>query len=511
MKIFSAGLVQETNTFSPAATSAEHFKLVRAADISGNKWCWGDIPPFDLWRERALNDGHDFCFGLTAEAQPSGPVLGCVYKQIRDEILQALATAQGEGEPVGLVLLNLHGAMVADDCDDCEGDFLAHVRAQLGPHCLIAAELDLHCHLTDKMLANADILITYKEYPHTDISDRAEELYLLAIAAAEKTITPTMAQYDCNMVGSYPTTSPLFRQFIDRMQSLEQQKGILSVSFVHGFIHGDVPDMGAKILVVSDNNQGLAATVAQELGESIYHCRGRIGFQRQPMEQALDYALSLAVDKPVVLADQADNVGAGAPGDATFVLGYLLDRFVAMIDQNSNAVINAGLAIFYDPELVTATKAAGEGSIMPMRLGGKLGPDSGQPLVFVGKVLSIRSAYIHCWPQQTGEPVQIPLGDAVGIAILHTDHNQQLQNTGIEVVVSSERCQCFSPQIFTDLGIDYRQKQLLIPKSIQHFFGAFAPVAAEVIYMDTPGALPADVREIPYQRLDTEGRYPWHG
>ena len=63
MKIFSAGLVQETNTFSPAATSAEHFKLVRAADISGKKWCWGDIPPFDLWRERALNDGHDESFG----------------------------------------------------------------------------------------------------------------------------------------------------------------------------------------------------------------------------------------------------------------------------------------------------------------------------------------------------------------------------------------------------------------------------------------------------------------
>ena len=80
---------------------------------------------------------------------------------------------------------------------------------------------------------------------------------------------------------------------------------------------------------------------------------------------------------------------------------------------------------------------------------------------------------------------------------------------GIDIVVSSERCPCFSPAIFSDLGIDPKRKRLLIPKSNQHFYNAFAPIAGEVIYMAAPGAVPPDPRQIRYRRLDTTRLYPW--
>ena len=156
------------------------------------------------------------------------------------------------------------------------------------------------------------------------------------------------------------------------------------------------------------------------------------------------------------------------------------------------------MAIFYDPEVVKIAKKAGEGATLPIRLGGKMGPLSGDPIDINVSVLSMRDNYMHVFPQQSGEPQLVPIGDVVA-----------LRNGSIDIVVASQRSQCFCPSIFSDLGIDHKQKRLLIPKSSQHFHGAFAPIAGEVIYMAAPGAVSPDPRQIVYRRLDTRGLYPW--
>jgi microcystin degradation protein MlrC len=85
--------------------------------------------------------------------------------------------------PVDAVLLPLHGAMVADGVDagsivdDAEGDVIARVRALVGPDVVIGVHIDLHCHLTQTMLDGSDVIVIYKEYPHTDMADRAHDLY----------------------------------------------------------------------------------------------------------------------------------------------------------------------------------------------------------------------------------------------------------------------------------------------------------------------------------------------
>jgi len=73
--------------------------------------------------------------------------------------------------------------MVADGYDDCEGDLLQRVRAIVGPDVVVGAELDPHVHLTRAMVGNADVLVAFKEYPHTDIVERASELVDLCDAA----------------------------------------------------------------------------------------------------------------------------------------------------------------------------------------------------------------------------------------------------------------------------------------------------------------------------------------
>ena len=485
MKIFAGGIATETNTFAPLPTGLADFQVQRGRDARAGRVEYPSLNLLDIWGRQAEARGHQFAFGLNAWAEPSGTTVRSAYESLRDELLTELRASM----PVDVVLLMLHGAMVADGYEDCEEDLIRRVRQIVGPQAIIGAELDLHCHLTESMLLLADIIITYKEYPHIDISMRACELFELAIAAKQGKIRPVMALFDCRMAGLYPTSRAPLRDFIDRMKSAEGRDGILSISFAHSFPFADLPKMGAKMLVVADDNAALARHTAERFGREVYEMRRQIGFDSISLsiDEALPRALR-STRKPVVVADQSDNVGAGAPGDATHVLRWLLQHRAE----------NAATAIIYDPQVVRIATKAGPGATLPVRLGGKLGASSGDPLDIEVAVLSVRSDYMHARPQQSAPPLLAPLGDVVA-----------LRCAGIDIVVGSKRCQCYCPSIFTDLGIDPRSKQLLIPKSTQHFQFAFAPLADELIYMAGPGAVPPDPRRIDFRRLDTSGLYPW--
>jgi microcystin degradation protein MlrC len=156
------------------------------------------------------------------------------------------------------------------------------------------------------------------------------------------------------------------------------------------------------------------------------------------------------------------------------------------------------MAIFYDPEVVRIARKAGVGAFLPVRLGGKMSRDSGSPVDIDVTVHAIREDYRHAWPQRSGEPLSFTAGNVVA-----------LRCGSIDLVVGSERCQCLSPSIFHDLGIEPRHKRLLILKSYQHFYDAFAPIAGDIIYMATPGAVAPDPTLIRYRRVDTSRLYPW--
>jgi len=494
MKIFAAGIETETNTFSPIPTGLGDFNVTCSENLNDQAHLLPEVAPFKQWQRKARDRKDQLLFGLYAWAHPAGLTTKSTYENLRDQLLSLL---QANGQ-VDIVLLNLHGAMMAQGFDDCEGDLLKRIRQLLGPNVIIAAELDLHCHLTQKMVENVDILITFKEYPHVDVAARGDELFDLAIQARLGHCRPVMAVFDCRMMGMYPTSTPVMRGFIDAMVEAEQQEGVLSISFCHGFPFGDMPEAGGKILVITDNNKALAEQLAKELGLHIFGLRHEIGFDTLSLERALSKTVENSntengFKNPVVVADQSDNAGGGAPSDSTFALRWLID----------NHVDNAACAIFYDPQVVKLAIAAGIGAELKVRLGGKLGVTSGDPLDLVVTVSAIKKNYLHRFPQEDGEASLMPIADTVALHCLSSSRS------GIDIVVSSERCQCYCPSIFDDLGIPSREKKLLVIKSMQHFYGAFAPIASEVIYMAGPGAVPPTMQQIPYQRMCTEDKYPW--
>lgn len=486
MKIFAAGIATETNTFCPVPTSLEDFSVQRGRDVRAGRIEFPSLDLSRMWGERAKALGHEFVFSLMASARPSGTTVRSVYESLRDEVLNDLRDAM----PVDIVLLMLHGAMVADGYDDCEEDLMTRIRAIVGPEAIIAAELDPHCHLRETTIAPANIVITYKEYPHVDVNARAEELFTLALDARVGRIRPTMALFDCRMIGIYPTSRQPLRAFVDELMAAEQRKDVLSISFGHGFHFGDVPHVGAKVLAITDNDPARAAQLAREYGMRVYGMRQQIGFENVSL--GLEVALSRALGSPrapVVVADQSDNTGGGGPGDATYALRWLLEH----------EATDVAIAIFYDPEVVRIAKKAGKGARLPIRLGGKMGPYSGDPLDLEVTVTAMIESYIYVLPQQSGPPFSYPIGDLVALRL----------DNGIELVVGTRRFQCSHPKVFTDLGIDLAGKRIIMPKSAQHFHGNFAPLAAEILYMAGPGAVPPDPRLVPYRRLDFSRLYPW--
>ncbi len=472
MRVFTAALATETNTFAPMPTGLASFRD-RGYFPAGKH---PDEPSFfaaPLWaaRQRAKTLGWDVVEGMVAAAQPSGTTTRVAYETLRDELLADLRAAL----PVDMVVLGLHGAMVADGYDDCEGDLLARVRKIVGPKVVVGAELDPHNHLTAAMLDNANLLIAFKEYPHTDILERAYELVDLCAAAVAGKVHPVGASIDCEMLVVMHTSRDPARSFVDRIQALEGKDGILSISVSHGFAWGDTADMGTKVLVYADGDAAKAQALARRLADELIGLRESLSVNYPGIDSALDEALAFD-GGPVVLADGADNPGGGASGDSTFILRRMLERGIG----------NACLGPLWDPVAAHIAFEGGVGARLALRIGGKIGPLSGDPIDAVCTVKALQPQM-----KMTG----------LGGTPLAMGDSALIETAGIEIVLISLRNQAMGTDLFTQLGCDLASKKLIVVKSSQHFYASFSKYAKHVIYAGAPGVVTIDLNTLPYKKI----------
>jgi microcystin degradation protein MlrC len=480
MHLFTACLGTETNTFSPIPTGARLFAetaLVRGGAHGADPNLFA--LPLIEFRDRARALGWRVTESLCAFAVPAGPTVQRVYEAFRDEILEDLAKAM----PVDAVLLSLHGAMVADATESCETDLVQRIRAVVGPDVPIGVELDLHCHLTDELAATATAIVIFKEYPHIDVRERATELFDIIAAAVEGRAAPRMAMFDCRMLGLYPTPLEPMASFVRKIKGLEGRDGVLSISIAHGFPWGDVPQAGTRVLVITDGDvDGKAngangtdgARLVRTLGLELRGLRERIEAPWLPLDAALDRAMA-APHGPIVLADMADNAGGGAPSDSTFLLRAMLDRGMG----------DAVLGCIWDPGAVALAFEAGEGAQLKLRVGGKLGPMSGDPLDLDVVVTRLARQAKQDYLGATND-----MGDCAAV-----------RAGGIDIVLNTKRTQTFTPSAFANVGIDPATRRYVVVKSMNHFRAGFEPVAKAILYVAAPGAIDFDYRRIPYRNV----------
>lgn len=474
MHLFAAQLFTESNSFAPFPTDAAAFQAFGFwRGTASTEGAFGQGAALAELRRLTEDHGDRLTESICAFAQPAGPTDADVYADLKGQILEDMQTSI----PVDAVILILHGAMIAEGIDDCEGDLLAAVREVVGPSVPIGVTLDLHCHITDLMLANADVMIAYKEYPHVDLIPRLREVFTLIQKILEAEIRPVMRFAPCQIVGLWITTNPAMRQLVLDMRALEQEPGVLSVSLAHGFPWGDVAGATAGAWCISDGDPALAETIACRIAGRFWDIRKDARTNHLSLTEAIAHGQHM--QHPVVIADLADNPGGGAPEDSTFALTALRET----------GTTRAAVGCIWDPPTVASCFTAGEGACLEVLLGGKHGVVSGPPFRCEARIMCLKPEHIQSVKQWTS-----PLGRAVWLRL----------EPEIDVVVCDLRNQVYGRTAFTGLGIDLAAKQTIIVKSTQHFYADFKELSENILYASSGGALTTDFAAIPFRRRDKD-------
>lgn len=470
--VFAAALATETNIFSDIPTTKQDFEGMggASADVPLNPNTSLD-PIFMALQRKVESRGGNFSFGFRLFAQPAGPIDHNVYADLLEQLLLDISNAG----PVDIVVLLLHGAMATTKEDDCEGDILEKVRKLVGPNVVIAVSLDPHAHLTNKMTDNADLLVFWKEYPHTDVLPSTIHALDLSLATYAEQIVPCMNVFDPHLIRLWPTQNSGVKEYVKKLRELEEREDVLSVSLVHGFPWGDNNDIGTKILVITNDSPNTGEVLAKSLGRELWDLRFKGNMDWVSIEEATT-AFIKSRKRPFIFADIADNAGGGAPQDSTFILQYLLN----------NGIKNAAIAAIYDPESVKSCFAGGVGNSVTLEIGGKHGDVSGKPISALVNIKAIEKQVY----QTSFANTPVCLGDVARVEV-----------EGIDIYLISERSQIFSPEILLKLDATPEGYDLIIVKSLHHFYDAFVNISEDILYVSTPGCLNFDINSIPYKNL----------
>jgi microcystin degradation protein MlrC len=474
LRVYAGSVQTETNTFSPLLTTDASFEELSI--LAGKHPAAATLytHPLTIGRRICKARNWDLVEGSCFGAHPGGPVLASTWHRLKIKILEEVKGAL----PLDVVVLGLHGAMVSQDCDDCEGNLLDSLRGLVGPDCIIAATLDPHCHLSDLMVRSSDLLIPFKEYPHTDAGERAEDLWKIIQDMIDSGNRPIPAIQFCGLMTMFFTPDEPCAQLIRLQSAIESEPEILTAGLIQGFPWGDVPDFGTKTLVYSRSAKEAAQQAADRLASAVQSLRGQTMPRLISVEEAVSEARKPR-ERLLVLADFADNVGAGCPGDATYLSAALIEADIR----------GAACALMWDPVAVSLASAGGLGARLPLRIGGKACALSGKPIDAVVEIIHIERDAVYDF-----KVLKAPLGDVVTVRT----------ESGFEIVLTSLRCQCFTPSAFTDFGIDLSTKRLLVVKSMQHFTAGFRKIEKDVFYVDSPGVASFDITKLTFKKADQD-------
>ena len=474
MRLFTAGFFTETCDLNPVPITGKEWLIAEPNSPEMIATEYGQM--LELFREWAEVKDWSVVESICATALPNaGRITQSVYEAIRDRILEDLNTAL----PVDGVLLQLHGAAMAQGYDDCEGDLIKRIRLAVGPDVPIGVELDPHCHITERMMDNATLMVLYKTFCHTDRTARAVELFDLFVETVEGKIKPVMVLFDCRMIetAAFDEAYEPMKSFLHRVCTLEKESGVLSISPVHGYPLADIPEMGSKMLVITDNDQALADSIAETLGREFFGLRGQIKREDVDIESAINKT-QRHIEKsntPVVLSENSDSGGYGFTTDGTVLLRALLEA----------GVQNVAVGLMWDRQAVEICHAVGEGASVFMRIGGKASPLSGTPLDLQVEVERIYTAQQLNWQ---GE--MTPCDTAV------------VRAGDTQLLLTSKRVLGSGLNAFIDMGIEPAEKQVLVLKFSYGQVDTDSPV---VINVSGPCL---DYKTLPFKNIQRP-KWPW--
>jgi microcystin degradation protein MlrC len=480
-RILSAEISHETNTFSILPTTLSLYKArryYRGEEIAAA--FWGTRTEMGAHLDAAKKYGWDLVQPIAAAATPGGKTPAGDWAHLSGAVIEACKEGPFDG-----VLLSLHGAMVTEDQDDAEGDFLRRLREKLGPDVPIAISLDLHANVSDIMGRLANIVIAYRTYPHIDQYERGMEAADLLQRAMNGEVRPISRVWRAPVLEGldYGRTQggPMSRILAHADRLLQKNPGILAIAISAGFVWADIFDAGPSVTLTADGDPSRFQSVAEELIQDIWETRRETSVPLYSLQEAMTEAQKELTDaRPLILADFTDNPGSGGYGDSVRLLEAMIHA----------GLKNAAFGCIADPEAVQKCLDAGAGREVEVILGAKIDPKTyGPPLKVRGTVESLSDGkFIAQGPMSKG--VQVSMGPT---AVLRCG--------GVRVVVTTHNIQVYDLQVFLSQKIDPRACSVVAVKSWHHFRAAFEPISRKVMLADGGGLASMNLKRFSYQKI----------
>lgn len=484
-RVLLGQFMHETNTFCRRLTDESAFRGFYChegdAVLDALAGTQNEVAGF---ADVARAEGWELVTPVATFATPGGPVTHRAWEAFGERIL---TTARRDGH-FDAVLLSLHGAMVLEDGRDGDARLVRELRAVVGARVPLVVTLDLHANLDPGMADEADIILSYKTFPHVDMRDtgrRAAEALRVVLADAP-TQAGTVVRKPAMI--SLPEGGRTDRQPMQGLMARAQEltdatRGILDVSLNAGFTFSDVPEIGPSVSVVHLGAPDIAEQIADELCEAMWAARDADQEEVLTPQQAAAIAAAHPAGpgiRPLVLADISDNPGDGAYADSTALLAALLH------DGGSDILFGA----MHDPEAVAVARAAGHDNEVALCLGGKADPDFG------GGPLQVQAHVEHLGDGHFvgGGPMWKGVAQSAGPSAL-------LRIGGVRVLVTSHATQALDLEIFRSNGIDPLAMRVVALKSTQHFRAAYAPVSTRICLVDGGGLASPRLERLRYRRI----------
>jgi microcystin degradation protein MlrC len=487
MRVAIGGISHETNTFSSLQTDLSAFQrraLLRGpALIAGSRGVGNTLGGMV---DTATMLGWELVPTIFASATPAGRVRRGTFESLTNELVSGIGGALRGGRLDG-VLLALHGAMVTEALDDADGEILRRVRRVVGPAVPIVCVLDSHANLSETMVEHATIILAYETYPHVDTYARGCEAVTLLERLLRREFRPVHVLRQVPLLAPLPaqwTDGPTPMREIARLATrLRRVPGIIAVTLAGGFPYSDIRDAGMAVLVTTDRDAVNAARLADQIARTCWERRDDFRPELTSIADAIDL-VRRATGGPLVLADVADNPGAGGSGDGTALLDALL----------AAQVPGVALGVIADAESVAHAAAIGAGERGRFQLGGKTDHLHGATLEVDALVRWIGEGnYSNSGPMGAGGTTRLGR-----MALLEVGAEDMVP---VEVIVTEQRVQVLDPALFRVVGIEPEQRSVLVVKSSVHFRAAFEPLAADVIAVDGPGLSSPDLASFPYRKV----------
>lgn len=478
-----ARLNHETNTFSPVPTPIEAFAPTYGQEAyRANKGMRTAMGAFITLAEA---EGADLVTPVSAMSNPSSPVHAAAYDALTQRIVDAVPGCDA-------ILLDLHGAMVAENSNDGEGDLLERVR-RAAPGIPIGVALDLHGNITDRIVRNADVIVGFKTYPHIDMYETGEHAGRLLIdmwkgRAQYEVIWKPLALMSHTLRST--TLSGPMKDACEEARHMEQMQAWPAVSVFGGFSLADIP--APCVSVVATVHKGSAAAHQRQIdafADSMWQRRREFVYSSEPLEESLQRAQQLAASeglaqgKPVLLLDHGDNCMSGGTCDTMDVL------------QTALALGMEGMAVgpLCDPQAVAQMFDAGAGAEIEIALGNKrslehLGMDK-QPLILRGTVRQLSDGkYVVSGPIYNGMEC-------------HMGRTALLDIGAAQIVVVEQTHEPWDLGVFHCAGLDPTKFSFLLLKSRMYCRPVFVPLSAGLVECDSPGVTTSDYSRFPFKQV----------